>query len=88
MDYGGYIVIAILVLAAVFFALALYNYNRGNIKMLKFTSYGFATFFVVGLISYYSSPSEDLKISLFVILGLSLVFLWFYRGSARDEKKK
>ena len=86
MDYGGYVVIAILVLAAVFFAIALYN--RGNIKTLILTSCGLATFFVAGLISYYSSPSEDLKISLFVIMGLSLIFLWFYRGSVRDERKK
>ena len=86
MGYGGYVVIAILVLAAVFFVLALYN--RGNIKTLKFTSCAWATFFVAGLISYYSSPSEDLKISLVFMLGVSLVFLWFYRGSIRDEKKK
>jgi len=86
MDYGGYVVIAILVLAAVFFTLAIYN--RGNIKTLKFTFCGLATLFIVGLISYYSSPSEDLKISLFVMMGIALVFLWFYRGSVKDEKKK
>ena len=79
MDYGGYIVIAILVLAAVFFTLALYN--RGNIKTLSFMSYGLATLFLVGTIVYWMSPSPDLRISLFLILFLSAVYLWFYRGS-------
>ena len=86
MDYGGYVVIAILMLAAVFFVLALRN--RGNIKILGLTFCGFAAFFVAGLVSYYSSPSKDLKISLFVVIGIALVFLWFYRGSVRDERNK
>ena len=86
MDYGGYVLITIIVLAAIFFVLALHN--RGNIKTLRFTSCGFVAFFVAGLVSYYSSPSKDLKISLFVVIGIALVFLWFYRGSVRDERNK
>lgn len=86
MDYGGYVVITILVLAAVFFALALYN--RGNIKTLIFTSYALAALCVAGFISYYSSPSRDLQISLFLLVVLPAIYLWFYRGSARDERKE
>jgi len=86
MDYGGYVVIAILVLAAVFFVLALYN--RGNIKTLRFTSCGLAMLFLTGSIAYLSSPSEDLEICLFLLALLSAVFLWFYMGSVRDERKK
>lgn len=86
MEYGGYVVIAILVVAAVFFALALYN--RGDIKTLRFTSFGLAAMFLAGCTIYYAYPSTDLKISLFLLVFLSAIYLWFYRGSFRDGKIK
>mgnify|MGYP001594414312 CR=1 FL=1 len=86
MGYGGYVLIAVLVLASVFFILALYN--RGNIKTLKFTSLGLATLILVGIISYYALPSEDLRIALIVLMVISLIFLWFFMGARKDETRK
>lgn len=85
MDYGAYLVIGVLVISGVFFVLALYY--RGDPRTLKFTSCGFAMFFAVGLLIYWLNPSNDLKIALFVIGGLSIIFRWFYRGALKDEEK-
>ena len=86
MDYGGYLVIAILMLAGIFFSLALYY--RNQIQVLKFTSYGLAMLVILGLISAVYTNSVDLKIAVFAFIFLSAVYYWFYRGSLQDKKRQ
>ena len=85
MEFGGYILIAILMVGGVFFTLSIYN--RDNIRVLKFTALGLATLALSGLIimvSLYSS-SKDLKVAVSTLIILAVFYLWFYRGSVKDR---
>ena len=85
MDYGGYIVIAILVVAIVFFVRALLNYNKA--RVLKFTFYGYMVLTLVSLTFALISHSRDLLIATLTFATLVVLFRWFYRGIQKDNKR-
>ena len=85
MDYGGYIVIAILVVAIVFFILALLKHSQSAV--LELTFYWCMILALVSLIIAMVSDSRDLMITAFIFMIIAVVFRWFYRGIQRDSKK-
>ena len=85
MDYGGYISIAVLLVAGIFFIIALFC--RTKIQVLKFTAYGFITLAILGLVFMGLTNSKDLVIAVILFVALSVIYLWFYRGSLKDELK-
>ncbi|OGM97181.1 MAG: hypothetical protein A2817_01490 [Candidatus Yanofskybacteria bacterium RIFCSPHIGHO2_01_FULL_39_8b] len=83
MDLGYYLVLTILIVAGTFFSLALYH--RASPSVLKFTAYGFATLAVLGFILVQFAGSRDLKIAMFIFIGLSAFYYWFYGGTLKDN---
>lgn len=82
MDYGGYVLIGLLIVAGTFFSLALIN--RGEPKTLKFTTYGFTTLAIAGLVVGYFENSVALKVFAYVFLAVSALSYWFYKGAMKD----
>jgi len=87
MDYGGYFAIGVLLLAGLFFFIALLRLKSGQVQVLKFTSYGLATLSILGLIILISTDILDLKVSVSVFLILGVIYYWFYRGTLKDKNK-
>ena len=83
MDWGSLLLLAIFGLAGVFFILALFY--RTEPRVLQFTSYGLITLAILGIITLWFNPAEDLKIAVFVFSALAAVFHWFYRGTWKDR---
>jgi predicted membrane channel-forming protein YqfA (hemolysin III family) len=80
VDYGVYAMISMLMLAGVFFVMALAN--RDKPKSLKYTAYGYITLAILGLVILGFVKSEDLKISVLILLALSAIYHFFYGRNA------
>ena len=84
MDYGGYVFIGILVMAGVFFSVALFY--RAEPRTLKFTAFGFITLSVAGLALLSFESSLILKVSVCAFFVLAILAYWFYGGAMKDGR--
>jgi len=83
MDYGGYVLILVLILAGVFFVLAIIN--RGNPRFMKFTAYGMVTLVVLWFIVSGVTDSSDLRVGVLIFLILAAIYYWLYKNVLKNR---